>query len=90
MKDPTEFIGTREHMHQRLHRRGRFDQGVAISGHLAQAHTDCDQQIALAHALREFGIDADADFTDVVRIAIVEGVLVAPGAGHRQTKPVRK
>ena len=90
MKDATELVGAGKDMHQRLHRCGRFNQGIAVGGHLAQSHTDRNQQIALAHALRQFGIDADADFADVVRITIVEGVLVAPGAGHRQPQTMGK
>jgi hypothetical protein len=57
---------------------------VAIGGHLPQARTDGDQQIGIADAFPQFGIDADTGFADVIGMAIVEGVEKAEHTGSRQ------
>jgi hypothetical protein len=70
-------------VHQLLLRARRVQQRVAAGGHLAQAHTERDDQVGGGCA-RQLRVDADAHVAGVVRVPVVEGVLEAEGAAHRQ------
>ena len=71
-------------MHQSLFRPRHSEVLVAAGRHLAQAHADGEDQVGLTHTRREFRIDADADIAGVLRMAVIERVLKAKAAGHRQ------
>ena len=62
-------------------------QGGAAGGHLTQAHTQRDDEIGLAHARRQLGVDADAHIARIQRVKIVKRVLKAKGITDRQ-RPV--
>ncbi len=82
--DPAQFLGAGMQVHQRLGRTRRLDQRIAAGRHLAQPRADRDQQVGLAHPLRQLRIDADAHVTGVVGMAVVEQILEAEGTRHRQ------
>ncbi len=71
-------------MDQRLLRPRRLEQGVAAGRHLAQPHADGEHQVGVANARRQLRIDADADIAGIQRMAVVEAVLEAESAAHRQ------
>ncbi len=71
-------------MDERLRRRGHVKKGVARGRHLAQALADHQQHVGVAHARGESGIDADSHVPGIVRVAIVEEILAAKRASHRQ------
>ncbi len=79
-----EFFGAGMNVHQRLLRLGGLQQGVAAGGHFAQAGADGQNQIALAHTLRKFGVDANAHITRVLGVVVVECVLKTKGIAHGQ------
>ncbi len=71
-------------MHQPLARPRRLEQRIAVGRDIAEPRAEGHDQICTAHAFGQPRIDAQAQMADVVRIAIVEHVLTAEGAGHRQ------
>ena len=63
---------------------GRLQQFVAAGRHLAEPHTERDHQVSIGDAPGQLGIDADADVAGIEWVPVVESVLKAPAAGHRQ------
>ncbi len=72
------------HVDQRLVWHRCRQQGVARSRHFAQARSEREHQVGLADALGKLWIDADADITDVIGVAVVEHILGAECAGDGQ------
>jgi hypothetical protein len=71
-------------VHQLLGGPRGLEQGVTACGHLAQAHAHGQDQIGLADAAGQGGVDADAHVARVQRVVVVEGVLEAEPAAHGQ------
>ena len=71
-------------MHQSLGRPRHGQVAVARGGHLAQAHADGQDQVGVAHPRGELRVDADTDIAGIERMSVVEGVLEAEAAAHRQ------
>ena len=90
MVDPVQFFGAGMDMHQGLARSRHLEQGVAATGHLAQARPDGDDQIAAANSLGKPRVDANADVARIQRVVVVKGVLKAKGVAHRQAPVVGK
>jgi hypothetical protein len=67
-----------------LARRGRLEERVAAGGHLAQARAHDEQEVGHLHALRQHRVDADAHVAHVLLVVVVEEVLEAERASHRQ------
>src|SRR6185312_12058633 len=71
-------------MQQNLRRAGYGEQCVAAAGHFPQASADDENQVRAAHALRQRGIDPDADISAIVRMPIVEQILSAETTRSRE------
>ncbi len=82
--DAAELVGARMHVNERLRRRGHVEERVARRRHLAQALADHQQHVGVAHARGEPGIDADSHVPGIIRVAVVEEILAAKRACHRQ------
>ena len=85
-----EFFGAGVYMHQFLRRARNVDQRVVGGGPFAESRADDEQQVGAFDAFGEFGIQADGDITDVVRVAVVDQVLAAEGGAHRQIEGAGK
>ncbi len=70
-------------MNELLRRFRRQQKAVAAGGHLAQPHTDRQDQIGFAHPSRQLRIDADADIAGIQGVVIVKRILEAKSAGDR-------
>ena len=84
MVHAVEFFGAGVDVHQFLGGRGGFDECVAAGGGFAQSGADGNEQVGLAHAARQRGVDAQAHIACVERVVVVKSVLKAEGVGHRQ------
>ena len=88
-----QLFGTGVKMHQLLSRFGGLQPAIAAGGHLTQARTDGDDEVALFEALRQFGVDANAHVTCVLRVEIIKRVLkpkcVADGQLPVFSKPLQ-
>ena len=82
--DTTELLASRMYVNQPLPRLGDFQQCVARGRDLAKPFADHEQYIGIADSSRELRIDPDPDVAGIVRMAVVEEVLAAKCAGHRE------
>jgi hypothetical protein len=87
--DAAQLVRIRIHVDEALARHGRIEERVAARRHLAQARAHDEEHVGLAHALGEDRVDADAHVADVLRVAIVEKVLEAEGAGSTAARSPR-
>ncbi len=80
-----KFFGAAMHVNQALLRTRRFYQRIAAGRHFAQARPDRQYQIGVHNACGELGVDANADVTRVIRMTVIEQILEAECACHRQS-----
>ena len=71
-------------MDERLRRIRHAEQRVARRRDLAQPVADHEQDVGVAHALREPGVGAEGEVADVGVRAVVDVVLAAPARGDRE------
>jgi hypothetical protein len=69
------------HVHHALHRARNGEQVVAAARHFPESRAYGQDQVRAAHALAQRRVDADADVTAVIRMAVVEQILPAETAG---------
>ena len=72
------------HVHQRLPWHRRCQQRVAAGRILAEARTQCDDQVRRLEPLGEAWIDPEPQVSAIVRIAVVDEILATEARGDRQ------
>src|SRR3954466_11162760 len=82
--DPAELLRAAVCVEEPLPRHRNLEQRIPAGGDLTETGAEDEGDVGVADPLRELRVDTDPDVPGVERMAVVEGILEAEGAGHRQ------